>query len=148
MNFKSKVNKCCWIKLKLRYQKYITTYEVLHFCWITKKKKFIAIQRVLNTTPNWGNFFVFLAMGKAVAFPMLSFMQLLFYVLAKRWMRCKSKLLSFIVDRQRSVDLFAPSSERRDENCDRICVLERVLRALLQRRLFFKIESTVDYDTR
>ena len=133
MNFKSKVNKCCWIKLKLRYQKYITTYEVLHFCWTTKKKKI---------------FFVFLAMGKAVAFPMLSFMQLLFYVLAKRWMRCKSKLLSFIVERQRSVDLFAPSSEKKDENCDRICVLERVLRALLQRRLFFKIESTVDYDTR
>ena len=31
------------------------------------KKNFIAIQRVLNITPNWGNFFVLLAMGKATA---------------------------------------------------------------------------------
>lgn len=62
-------------------------------------------------------------------------------------MRCKSKLLSFIVERQRSVDLFAPS-ERRDENCDRIRVLQRVLRAILQKKLFFRIESPVDYDVR
>lgn len=146
MNFKFRVNEDYWIKLNLWYQKHITTYMVLHYL-LNNSEKVRVYCHAESTECNskFGENFSTLCHGKGHCWV---FTQLLFCVLAKRWMRCKSMLLSFIVARQRSVDLFALSSYSRDENCDRIHVLERGLWALLQRRLFFKIDSTVEYETR
>lgn len=56
-----------------------TTYKVLHFYWITKKKKCACRNCGPGSGP--GNFLYSLPWER----PLLSFMQFLFYVLADEW---------------------------------------------------------------
>ena len=89
------------------------------------------MQKTLNITPNFEEVFLLWARKKAIA---VFSWQLHFWVLAKRWMR--SMILAFRVEKLRSDDLLALSSQRRDENCDRIHASKRILWTSIQRRLF------------